>query len=112
MLTGAKPRVVPKRERASCRVRREIIPQPSLLRRANAATANLRTVAVQGDDVPRSVLEAVVPLTRIAGGRAEIIEVCRSTRGLILMVPRCWTDSRLKPAPGGVETITKISGAA
>ena len=46
---GGVPRVMPVRDRASRRVRRKIVAQPCLLRRADAATTDERAVRIERD---------------------------------------------------------------
>src|SRR6185437_6980934 len=61
------PRPVPVGERAEVRMRGEVVAQPDLFGGTGAATADVRALGVEGDDVPGADVVAVVPLGRIAG---------------------------------------------
>ena len=78
--------MVPVGERARRRVCREVGAQPLLLRRAGHAAARLGAVAVERDEVPGAQVVAVVARAGLAGGGAEVAEVARCARRVVVMV--------------------------
>ena len=103
------------RERAPHGMRVEVGAQPAFLRRARGAGRDarlcnrVRALGVEGDDMPASDLEAVVPGATRAGrpvGRpdaVEVVEVARRLRDAVLVVADHGSDERLQPSPGRVE---------
>src|SRR6185503_20101179 len=65
---------------------------------------------IDGDDVPPSKVEAVIALLRIAGLRAEIAVIPSRPAGLVIVVPRDRSDSRLHAAPHRIEAIPEAAG--
>src|SRR5215218_5817807 len=105
VLAAREPRVMPKRECASSRMRSKIGLQPLLLSRPGPTASHLRAIRVQRDDVPGPDVEAVIALPTRAGGRPEVVEIpARATRGIeVLVISDSWTDERLRATPGRVE---------
>src|SRR5579863_8029523 len=96
---------MPKRERASARLIREVVAQPSLLSGTFVAATDLIAIAVERDDVPRAEIETIVPRGRVACARTEVAEVSRRTRRVVFMVARRWIGDRLQLAPRQVVTV-------
>src|SRR6266566_2414006 len=79
-----KPGPVPHGERALSRVRREIRPEPLLLRGASGG-GDVGADAVEHDDVPGAEVVAVVTLIRVAGRGPEVVEgTGRAGAGVVL----------------------------
>src|SRR5215207_6949054 len=99
-------------QRAGCRVGSQIVLQPHLLRAASRASlrheAQLR---VQGDNVPRTEIVAVIPLRRVSSRRTKVSEIAGGVRSggavgsaarLILVVSWHWMRDLLVLSPGRV----------
>src|SRR5947207_14166931 len=78
--------MMPVRERARRPVRGEITAKPALLRRSLLAAADLRAVRVQGDEVPTTEVDAVVPASGRACRPPEVAEVARGAARLVLVI--------------------------
>src|SRR5439155_19142771 len=89
------------REGARRSVPGEVAAEPALLRRAFLAPADLRAVRVQGDQVPRADVEAVVAPSRRPGGLPEVASVAGGLRRPVLVVARCGLRYRFHATPGG-----------
>src|SRR5207253_1112624 len=61
------------------------------------------SVRVERDEMPAADVVAVVARTSLTRGRAEVVEVSRSSRDRVLVIPRHRAHERLEPAPRGVE---------
>ena len=86
----------------------KVLAQPLLLRRSSSATSDLRTFAIQDDDVPLAEIVAVIGLVRITGCGAEIMRVSGRTAATVLVVPRCWPGTGFVPPPSRVVTLREI----
>ena len=87
------------RDSASRGMRSEVRAQPSLLRGAGLAAADLSTVAVQRHGMPRAERVGVIALAGFAGGRAEVGEVSARAGRPVLVVPNRRARARLVAAP-------------
>src|SRR6185503_19361826 len=80
------------RERSLRAICFEVGAQPLRLRGVGRASADLRTIAVQRDDVPRTQIETVKPSPSRAGASAirtdpiEIVEIRNGSLSEVLMV--------------------------
>ena len=96
-----KPGPVPHGERALSRVRREIRPEPLLLRGASGG-GDVGADAVEHDDVPGAEVVAVVTLIRVAGRGPEVVEgTGRAGAGVVVVVPERGPGSGDVPPPAG-----------
>src|SRR5205823_12539317 len=82
-------------------MRREISPEPLLLRRPGAHVE----VAVQRDDVPGAEVEAVIALARLARRRTEVAEIARSSGGVVVVVAGNRPGAGLVPAPSRIVAV-------
>ncbi len=99
MKPGAEARLVPVREGARVGMSGQILEQPRVLRRSRITATDIAALGVEGNDVPRAHIEAVVALGWIARHRSEVREVTRGTLRLVVVVPRSWPDDRFHPTP-------------
>src|ERR1700722_11542524 len=72
---GTEKRLVSVSQRAYMWVRLQVRAQPFFFHRTSLAATDLRALAVQHDDMPRTEFVAVIALARVAGICAEIIEI-------------------------------------
>src|SRR5215510_11690525 len=93
--TRAEARMVPVGGHAHAGVRRQVVPQPPLLRRSGAHV----DVAVERDHVPRPDLVAVVPAPRGSRERAIIMKVGRPVVAPVIVVPGGGSSPRPVPSP-------------
>src|SRR5918997_2809087 len=61
--------------------------------------------------MPSSQIVGVVALLRIAGGRAEVIEVSGSLRRVVFVVAHAGPDTVSVAAPGGIVALRKLGGS-
>ena len=87
LAAAAEQRAVPVGKGARRRVGGEVLTQPQLLGRADAATADELALRVQRDHVPAADVVAVPALAAVAGEAAEIVEVAgRAARRVAVLV--------------------------
>src|SRR3954468_5054867 len=91
----------------------QVVLQPGPLGGTRRTAARIPTVGVEGDQVPRSQVEAVVALSHLPRGGAKVSEirlrpgwvaeagVSRIGAGVVLVVAHGRVADRLDPAPGG-----------
>src|SRR5690348_6463432 len=89
---GTEKRLVKISQRASCRMRREISPQPLLFAATFIAAADLDAFTVQRYDVPRSKVVAVETLLGVACFFAEVFEIVGGALRVKLVIP--WSGPR------------------
>ena len=106
--TRAEQRLVKVSEGTELRVLGQVLAQPLLLLRACSATSDLRTFAVQYDDVPLAEIVAVVGFVGIAGGSTEIMRVSGRPAATVLVIPRCGTRTSFVSPPSWVVTFREI----
>src|SRR4051812_9263239 len=80
MLTRAEPRVMPEGHRAARLARLEVRGEPAPLRRGRVATADVRTVGVEDDDMPRPEVHRVPRDAVRSSPRAEVPEIAAGAR--------------------------------
>ncbi len=107
--TRVERRIVPIRDRAQAAAGlREIRLQPEVLRRPGGDVDE----AVERDEMPAPVVEAVVAAAIRARLRAEIAEVPFAARGVVVVVAGGRANPVLERAPGGVEAVREFGGPA
>src|SRR5205823_12494748 len=91
-------------------VRGEITAKPALLRRSLLTAADLRAVRVQGDEVPTTEVEAVVPASGRARRSPEVAEVARGAARLVLVIAgrRPRDPLHAPPRPGVREEVLRV----
>src|SRR5918999_606002 len=100
------------RQGAAPRIRNKVRTKPLLLSRSGMAAAHRGAIAVQGDEVPVTDIEAVIALVTVARGTAEapdpveVVEVALSTSSGVgvLVVPHHRPGPGFQPPPRGVIT--------
>src|ERR1700730_9556969 len=109
--TGAEQRLVPIRQRAGSRVRRQVGAQPLNLARTCAAAPYVRIFAVKNDDVPGYPLILVVAILGISRGRPKVIEVRRRAPGMKFVITRRRPSTIPHGSPSSVVALKILFGA-
>ena len=99
LVLGIEQRVVPVGERALCGVGSQVALEPLHLRRRRGGRNQAVAATIQHDDVPGAERVAVVALLGISCGAAEIAEVSRGVRRLVITLARCRLGAGLVPPP-------------
>ena len=99
--------------RTACGVLGEILLEPVDLRRVRQAAADEEiALRVEGDDVPRAEVVAVIALRRIAGRAVPVAEVPGGARRAVFVAADCRLCPRLMAAPCGVVALIKLRRGA
>ncbi len=102
---------MPISQRASHRMRRQVVLQPFHLLRSRVATSHVPAFAVKHDHMPGSQLITVVATFRIAGRSPEIIKIRSSSHGMELMIARRWSRAGLHSTPRSFVTLKILSAS-
>lgn len=86
----------------------EILPEPLRLLGSCIATADLRALAIQRDNVPLTQIVAVVLLVRIARRGAEVVDVTGRADAVVFMISRCRPRTVFKSSPGGAVAVSEV----